>query len=88
MNVPFQNLADSPIAPALSCFAINPNDTADLPKITKAIYIGVAGDVVLRSANGTEDVVFRNLPAGFTLDVRVRAVRATGTTATAIVGLA
>ena len=88
MNVPFYNLADSPIAPALSCFPISPNDAAELPLITKAIYIGVAGDVVLRSANGAEDVVFRNLPAGFTLDVRVRAVRATGTTASALVGLA
>jgi hypothetical protein len=44
--------------------------------------------VVLRSARGSEDVTFRNLPAGYTLDVRVRAVRANGTTAAALVGLA
>jgi len=33
-------------------------------------------------------VTFRNVPAGYILDVRAVAVRATGTSATAIVGLA
>lgn len=84
---PFADLADSPSAPALDCFAITPSDTNELPAITKAIYVGEGGTLVLRPAQGTQDVTFRNLPSGFILDVRVRAVRATGTTAFALVGL-
>lgn len=84
---PFNEFADSPTAPSLDCFAITPDDGLDLPKVTKAIYIGEGGDIILRPAMGDQDVEFRNLPSGSTLDVRVRAVRATGTTASALVGL-
>jgi len=85
---PFRAQSDTAMAPAERCFAIMPDDSADLAMATKAIYVGQAGDVVLRSVNGGADVTFRNVPAGATLDVRVRAVRATGTTAADIVGLA
>jgi hypothetical protein len=84
----FADYADSPIAPALRCFDITPDDNAALAFTTKALYIGGAGDLVLRSPLGAADVTFRNLPAGYILDVRATAVRATGTTATAIIGLA
>lgn len=84
----FSSAADSPIAPAERCFAIVPSDSEPLPLATKAIYVGTAGDVTLRSVAGAEDVVFRNLPDGAVLDVRVIAVRATGTTAADIVALA
>lgn len=86
-NQQFEDFADSPTAPALDCFVISPNDGSDLPRVTKALYIGEGGDVVLRPAMGNEDIVFRNVPAGYILDVRVRAVRITGTTASALVGL-
>lgn len=85
---PFRNAADSVTAPAENCFAIVPDDVADLPSATKAIYIGTGGDVTLRPVAGDTDVVFRNLADGSVLDVRVRAVRAAGTTADDIVGLA
>lgn len=88
MSNPFDNYADSPTAPALDCFDITPDDVADLSRVTKALYVGEEGDVVLRSALGASDVTFRNLPAGYILDVRVLAVRATGTTASALIGLA
>ncbi|MFC3100234.1 spike base protein, RCAP_Rcc01079 family [Altererythrobacter lauratis] len=84
----FQAFADSPMAPATQCFAITPDDVAELPRATKAIYIGSAGDVVLRALNAADDVTFRNLAAGSVLDVRARFVRASGTTATDIVGMA
>lgn len=85
---PFKNTAANPVAPAEQCFAITPVNGADLAQATKALYIGTGGDVCLRSIRGTADVTFRNVPAGFVLDVRVRAVRATGTTAADLVGLA
>lgn len=85
---PFQSTGNSITSPAADCFAIEPDDTQDLPRATKAIYIGNGGDIVLRPINGTEDVVFANTIGGSILDVRVRAVRLTGTTASDIVGLA
>ena len=42
---PFERTTDSPMAPAEVCFAITPSDVLDLPRATKAIYVGLAGDV-------------------------------------------
>lgn len=83
----FQTSSDSLIAPAKAAFDITPNDIAELQEVTKAIYIGTGGDVVLRPQEGLADVTFRNLQSGAILDVRVSAVRATGTSATDIIGL-
>lgn len=88
MEDPFLNTVDSPMTPAGTCFVITPHDTVEFERATKAVYVGTGGDLVLRSVNGTADVTFRNLPAGFILDVRVRAIRLTGTTAADLVGLA
>jgi len=85
---PFERTTDSPTAPAEDCFAIVPSETADLPRATKAIYIGLSGDVTLIPVRGTTPVVFKKLAAGTILDVRVRAIRVTGTTAGDLVGLA
>jgi hypothetical protein len=85
---PFGTTTDSPMAPAETCFAITPSDTVDLPRATKAIYIGQSGDVTLIPVRGDTPVVFKRLTAGTILDVRVRAIRANGTTAADLVGLA
>lgn len=83
----FSGYADSLTAPASNCFVISPSDVADLPIVTKALYVGTGGDVVLRAVNGAADVTFRNVPDGGVIDVRTLAVRLTGTTAADIVGL-
>ena len=67
---------------------MTPSDADDLPMATKALYIGTGGDLTLRSVESPADVTFRNLPDAAIIDVRVRAVRATGTTAGDIVALA
>ncbi|MEL6540848.1 MAG: hypothetical protein AAFP79_15880 [Pseudomonadota bacterium] len=85
---PFENALESVVAPATDCFSITPDDSEELQTATKALFIGVGGDVVIRSVAGETDVTFRNLPDGSVLDVRVRAVRSTGTTAGNLVGLA
>jgi hypothetical protein len=85
---PFRHSVDSPMTPASRCFSITPHDTSELGVVTKGIYVGSTGDLVLRPVNGDADVVFRNVPSGFILDVRVRAVRLAGTTASDLVGLA
>ena len=85
---PFQGFADSPTAPAESCFAVIPDDLQDLPRATKALYVGTGGDVTLVALNDSGTTVFRNVAGGSILDVRARAVKLTGTTASDIVGLA
>ena len=89
--MPFDNYApnaDSPSSPARDCFAIAPDDALELTAVTKAIYVGTGGDVVLRAVESVSDVTFRNVPSGAILDVRVAAIRSIGTTASDIVGLA
>ena len=85
---PFEGFADSPSDPASSCFAIYPDDSAELPRATKALYIGEPGDVTLIAVDDDAAVTFANLTAGAILDVRVKAIMATGTTAAGLVGLA
>ena len=84
----FQTTTDSLTAPAKIRFEITPDDLAEVAQVTKAIYVGNGGDVTLRALDGPGDVTFANVPSGAILDVRVIAVRAAGTTASGIVGLA
>lgn len=84
---PYDRTADSLMSPAGDCFAIAPSDSNDLPRATKAIYVGQTGDIALVPVRGSTAVIFRNVPAGTILDVRVRAIKASGTTSGDIVGL-
>lgn len=83
----FQTTSDSLMAPASSAFEVTPDDVNELQEVTKAIYVGTGGDVVLRPQDGLADVTFRNVQSGAILDVRVSAIRATGTNAADIIGL-
>jgi hypothetical protein len=84
----FATHADGAAAPARNAFAITPHDANPLPRVVKAIYVGTAGHVNLRSIDGTADVLFKNVAAGQVLDVRASHVRAAGTSAADLVGLA
>lgn len=84
----FNGFADSPMAPAQTCFAITPADSTLLPHVTKGIYIGTGGTVVLVPMRGGAPVTFVNVASGSILDVRATAVHATGTTAADMIGLA
>lgn len=85
---PFDEFRDSPVAPSRLTFAISPDDLSDLPIVPKAIYVGTGGTIVLRALDSDQDSVFTNLASGTILPVRARAIRATGTTAADLVGLA
>lgn len=87
MSDKYAQFGNSLISPASSSFAIVPHDSEEQPSITKAIYVGTGGDVSLRLADDASDRVFRNVADGSILDLRVRFVRATGTTAADLVGL-
>lgn len=64
---------------------VTPSDTVDFPqrKLTKAIYVGTAGNVAAVRPDGTA-VVFTGVPSGAILPIRCRRINATGTTASTI----
>ena len=70
----------------MPAFPITASDSQDLPETVRAIYIGGSGTVVLVTRDGTT-ATFVGLAAGTVLPVSAARVRATGTTATSLVGL-
>lgn len=84
----FSSAIDSLTAPSSFCFAITPDDNADLTQATKAIYVGSEGDLTVMTVNSDTPVTFSNTISGSILDIRVQRVLATGTTAQNLVGLA
>lgn len=72
-------------APADRGEAITPNDGADLTYTTRGIYVGGAGNIV--ATMGGVDVTFTAVQAGTVLPIRATRIKATGTTATGLVGL-
>lgn len=61
-----------------------PDDNTDLLYLTRALYVGVAGDVKVTLAGGAV-ATFAAMTAGWH-PLRVARVHATGTTATHIIG--
>ena len=82
----FKTHARSLTSPPEDAVAITPSDTAGaMPYVTRALYVGVAGDIALLMQGGAT-VVLRGVPSGSFLPLRVRQVLASGTTADGIVG--
>ena len=69
--------------PVSNVVAVTPHDTNALAFTTRAIYVGVAGDVVCRPADSSSDITIKNAPIGWH-PIRVTHIRATNTTATNI----
>lgn len=67
-------------------FAITPSDSADLASDAAGIYVGVTGNIVLKTA-GETTLTFVAVPAGTILPIDTRRVLATGTTATSLIAL-
>jgi hypothetical protein len=85
---PFASFAGALNDPARDAFAIVPSDTAAIPTLPRALYVGTGGTLVVRCADSLADVTLKNVGSGQILDLRVSHVRATGTTAADLVGLA
>lgn len=73
--------------PAEGAFAINISDSNNLSIITRAIYIGGAGQMKVDMYNAGTAILFSGLVAGMLLPIRVVKVYSTETTATQIIGL-
>jgi hypothetical protein len=76
-----------PDAPASKAFAITPNDSTDLTVSTRAVYVGTAGNLSVILTDDSAAVTLTNCAVGYH-PLKCKRVRATGTTATGLVGLA
>ncbi|MFM2279945.1 MAG: hypothetical protein RLZZ444_2176 [Pseudomonadota bacterium] len=82
----FQTTSPSLSGPAAHAFAISPNDTTPASETTRALYVGVGGNLSVTMASGG-NATFTAVSSGTILPIRVTKVLATGTTASDIVGL-
>jgi len=73
--------------PASYAFLITPSDTVPLNYITRAIRVGGAGDLAVKTLGGSV-IIIPSVLAGETIAVRAVLVYNTSTTATAIMGMA
>lgn len=73
-------------SPAEAGTALAPSDSAALAKATRAIYVGGGGNLRVTLVNGDTITLAGVLP-GMIYPLRISHVRATGTTATGLVGL-
>lgn len=76
----------SDMTPARGAIAITPHNTNVLTPVTRALYVGGAGNIKVEMSNGTV-VTFTGVLAGSLLPIRVRIVFDDDTTATAMIGL-
>jgi hypothetical protein len=86
MSERYTSRADDITAPARRGFAIAASDSADLEAETRAIYVGGGGDIAMVLAAGDE-IALIGVAGGSLLPVRARRVKATGTSASHLVGL-
>lgn len=79
-------VAPSATEPAANAAAITPHNTNDLAETTRAIYVGVSGDVTMDLFGTGTNITFKSVPVGI-LPVQVTRVYATSTTATDMIAL-
>ncbi|MCD2175381.1 spike base protein, RCAP_Rcc01079 family [Rhizobium sp. C4] len=82
----FSEAAPPLTGPATHAFPINPADGTNFAEVTRAIYCGVAGDIVAIMLSGAV-VTFANVASGTLLPLRATRVMAAGTTAGGLIGL-
>lgn len=83
--VDLANKSNNVIDPALNFAAVTPHASNELDYVTRALYVGGSGNLVVVNAAGAE-VTFTAVPAGAILPIRTRRVD-DSSTATSIVAL-
>jgi hypothetical protein len=80
-----QPVAVAPVpGPCTNAVAVTTSDTAYLPAVTRKVYVGTGGALAVLMRGGGV-VTISNVPSGTTLDIQVKRVMATNTTATSII---
>lgn len=82
----YSNTTPGLTSPAIDGNMIVPSDGADLPHVTRAVYVGTSGQIQAELVSGAT-VSFASVPAGTMLPLRLRKILSTGTTATNLVAL-
>lgn len=86
MADPFIRYATELDSPGRCWKAITPSDTVDIPDRPRALYVGTGGNISAIDQNGNT-VTFSNVLGGAFLPIGPVRIRATGTTASNIVGI-
>lgn len=73
------------VGPGNSFAAITPHASTDIA-LTRAVYVGVGGDIAAVGADNVP-IVFKDVPTGTMLPIRVRRINAVGTDATDMVAI-
>ena len=73
-------------SPATSGEAVTPSDSTDLTTVSRALWVGGAGNINVIMSDGTT-LLFSGVAAGTLLPLRVSRVKSTSTTATLIVAI-
>lgn len=76
---------DASSNPFANCAVVTPSDSADLATESRALWVGVEGNVKITTIGGSTET-FVAVPVGW-FPGRVRRVWATGTTATSIIAV-
>ncbi len=82
---PSKYSASAPQVPA--GHAVIPTPDAELEEYSRAIYVGVGGNVSVVMARDSVTAVFVGVPAGTVLPIRVSQVNSIGTTASNLLAL-
>lgn len=77
--------SDSTVS-SYSAAAVTPSDSTVI-LVTRALYVGVGGNIAVGMGYDSSQVTFVNVPTGSILPIQVSQVLATGTTATNIIAL-
>lgn len=83
---PFFAESDSIMSPAIKLVSITPNDSTDLTTAVRSIYVGVGGDVCLIDTAGNTVTHIGAPQGGYIGPFSVARVKATGTTASGLIG--
>lgn len=86
MTDEFEHHTPSLTSPVSAAIAISPSDTEDLSHVTRALFVGVGGELVVTMLSG-DTATLSNVQPGVMYPLRVTRVHATGTTAAAVLGL-
>jgi hypothetical protein len=72
--------------PAANAEAISPSDSSELSTVSRALYVGGAGNISVVMLGG-QAITLTAVPVGAILPIRVKQVKSTGTTATFLICL-
>src|SRR4051794_32584204 len=82
----YAKLATGLDSPYRHAAAVTPSDSTDLTNVTRAIYVGGAGNIVLITEQG-ETVTITGATVGSVLRICASRIKSTNTTATNLVAL-